>query len=92
MLVVYMGWLQLVGSFKLSVSFAEYRVFYRAILQKRPVILRSLLIVATPYHECLPMHIQSEVRAQQSWGQAQRRHTHSLDLMLSHTHTHTNIV
>jgi len=32
-----------------SLSFAEYRLFYRALLQKRPVILRSLLIVATPY-------------------------------------------
>jgi len=27
----------------------EYRLFYRALLQKRPIILRSLLIVATPY-------------------------------------------
>ena len=27
---------------------AEYRLFYRALLQKRPIILRSLLIVATP--------------------------------------------
>jgi len=30
---------------KLQVSFAEYSLFYRALLQKRPVILRSLLIV-----------------------------------------------
>jgi len=44
-----MGWLQLVGSLKLQVSFAEYRLFYRALLQKRPTVLRSLLIVATPY-------------------------------------------
>jgi len=44
-----MGWLRLVGSLKLSVSFAEYRVFYRALLQKRPIILRSLLVEATPY-------------------------------------------
>ena len=27
----------------------EYRLFYRALLQKRPILLRSLLIVATPY-------------------------------------------
>ena len=27
-----MGWLRLVGSFKLSVSFAEYRLFCRALL------------------------------------------------------------
>jgi len=44
-----MGWLPLVGSIKIYVSFAEYRLFYRALLQKRPLILRSLLIVATPY-------------------------------------------
>ena len=44
-----MGWLRLVGSLKLQVSFAEYRLFYRALLQKRPIILKSLLIVATPY-------------------------------------------
>ena len=33
-----------------DVSFAEYPLFYRALLHKRPVILRSLLIVATPYY------------------------------------------
>ena len=43
-----MGWLRGVGDFKLYVSFAEHRLFYRALLQKRPVILRRLLIVATP--------------------------------------------
>jgi len=43
-----MGWLRLVDSLELQVSFAEYRLFYREILQKRPIILRSLLIVATP--------------------------------------------
>jgi len=42
-----MGRLRLVGSFELSVSFAEYSLFHRALLQKRPIILRSLLIVAT---------------------------------------------
>ena len=30
-----------------KVSFAEYRLFYRALLQKRPIILKSLLIVAS---------------------------------------------
>ena len=44
----YMGWLRLVGSLKLHVSFAEYCLFHRALLQKRPITLRSLLIVATP--------------------------------------------
>ena len=32
-----------------QVSFAEYSLFHRALLQKRPVILRSLLFIATPY-------------------------------------------
>ena len=36
--------------YKLQVSFAEYSLFYRALLQKRPIILRSLLIVATPHN------------------------------------------
>jgi len=31
------------------VSLAEYSLFYRALLQKRAIILRSLLIIATPY-------------------------------------------
>jgi len=43
-----MVWLRLVGSLKLLVSFAEYSLFYRALLQKRPIIFRSLLIIATP--------------------------------------------
>ena len=50
------GWLQLVGSLKLQVSFEEYRFFYRALLQKRRIILRSLLIIATP-HVCAQRHI-----------------------------------
>jgi len=45
-----MGWLRWVGSLKLHVSFAEYRLLYRTLLQKRPIILRSLLLEATPYH------------------------------------------
>jgi len=44
-----MGWLRLVGSLKLQVSFAEYCLFYRSLLQKRPVIWRSLLVAATPH-------------------------------------------
>ena len=37
-----------VGSLKLQVTFVEYSLFYRALLQKRPTVLRSLLIVAIP--------------------------------------------
>jgi len=46
------GCLQLGGSLRLQVSFAEYSLFFMARLQKRPMILRSLLIVATPYLMC----------------------------------------
>ena len=38
----------------IGVSFAEYHLFCRALLQKRPVILRSLLIEATPYMSLAP--------------------------------------
>jgi len=44
-----MGWLWLLGSLRLEVSFVEYSLFYRALLKKRPILLRSLLIVGTPY-------------------------------------------
>ena len=33
-----LGWLRLVESIKLQVSFAEYRLFYKSFLQKRPII------------------------------------------------------
>ena len=44
-----MGWLRSVGSIKLQVSFAKYRLFYRALLQKKPINLLILLTKATPY-------------------------------------------
>jgi len=43
-----MGWLRLVGSLELWVSFVKKPYKRDYILQKRPIILRSLLIVATP--------------------------------------------
>jgi len=43
-----MGWLRLGGSLKLQVSFAKEPYKRDYILPKRPIILRSLLIVATP--------------------------------------------
>jgi len=46
-----MGWLWMVGSIKLHVSFAKEPYKREDILQKRPVILRSLPIVATPYKQ-----------------------------------------
>jgi len=46
-----MGWLWLLGSLKLQVSFAKEPCRRDYILQKRHIISRSLLIVATPYHD-----------------------------------------
>jgi len=44
-----MGWLRLVRSIKLKVSFAKEPYKREYILQKRPLILSILLTVATPY-------------------------------------------
>ena len=44
----HMRWLRFVVSLKGQVAITEHSLFYRAFLQKRPTILRSLLIVATP--------------------------------------------
>jgi len=43
------GRLRLVGSIELQVSFAEYSLFYTALLQKRHITLSILLTKATPY-------------------------------------------
>ena len=45
------GWLRLVGSLKLWVSFSKEPYQRDCILQKRAMILRSLLIVATSYEK-----------------------------------------
>ena len=44
----HMGWLRSVGSIELQVSFTEYSLFYRSLLQKRPTILSLQLNQATP--------------------------------------------
>jgi len=44
-----MGWLRLVGSIKSQVSLAKEPYKRDCILQKKPIILRSLPIVATLY-------------------------------------------
>jgi len=44
-----MGWLRLVGSLKLQASFAKEPYKGEDILQKRPILVRSLLIKATSY-------------------------------------------
>jgi len=56
------GWLRLVGSIKLYVSFAEYSLFYRSLLQKRPIILSILLTEATPYPPKIGLSVTSHTR------------------------------
>jgi len=48
--------LRLVGSLKILASFAKEPCKRDYILQKRPIILRSLLIVATPYAHSHTLH------------------------------------
>jgi len=50
------GWLRLVGSLKLYVSLESVGLFCRALLQQRPIISRSLLVVATPYFTLASVH------------------------------------
>jgi len=44
-----MRWLRLVGSCKLYVSFAEYRLFYRALLQNIDDVTSSVDIMSVDY-------------------------------------------
>ena len=66
-----MGWLQLVGSIKIYISFAKEPFKIDDILQKRPNILSILLTVATPYHKCEVLRFASAriIRAEEEvWG------------------------
>ena len=58
--VAHMGWLRLVGFSKLWVSFAKEPYKKDCILQKRLMILRSLLPVATPYIFISTSHTKRE--------------------------------
>ena len=73
-----MGWLRLVGSLKLQVSFAKEPYKRDDILQKRLIILRSLRVVATPY--------QRDLYSQKHTLQ----HTHCNTHTLQHTYTATH--
>ena len=48
-LCICMWWLRWVGYLKIQVSLQNTGLFCRALLQKRPIFLSILLIVATPY-------------------------------------------
>jgi len=76
------GWLQLVGSISLQVSFAKEPCKRDYILQKGPVILRSLLIVANPYQTHIHYHFLTHTYTITS------SHTHTLPLPHAHIHYH----
>ena len=60
----HMGWLRLVGSLNLQVSFAKKPYKRDIYSSKRRIILRSLLIVATPYtHDYIHEYICTRVCA-----------------------------
>ena len=69
-----MGWLRIVGFLKFKVFFAEYSLFYRALLQKEPIISRNLLRwyklqkiakSARPQHRSLALHTAATGRPKQ---------------------------
>ena len=70
-------------------TFAEYCLFYRALLQKRPIILRSLLIVATPYLSCVCIYACVCVCACACACASTRTHIPRHTLIHTHTLTHT---
>jgi len=85
-----MGWLRLVGSLKLQVSFAKEPFKRDHILQKGPMILRSLLIVATPYHTWshIPQtHTRTCTRTQHAHA---RTCTRTWTRARTHSHLHYN--
>ena len=82
-----MGWLWLVGSLKIQVSFAEYGLFYRALLQKRPMFLGSLRIAATSYLIYYLCIIYYYLIFNRFWDSA-NQHTATHCNTLQHTATH----
>ena len=87
----HMGWLRLVGSIKLQVSFAEYRLFYRSLLQKRPINLSILLTAATPYHDVVTVRSHTHTHTHSTWSHVQSQDesvrsnvTSTSDCMYSH--------
>ena len=78
-------------SISTEVSCAEYRLFYRDLLQKRPMFLGSLLFVATPYliRNC-SKHIDSStvstvtVNPHSIWGSTKRNEFKLLQYTVQH--------
>jgi len=64
--VHYGGWLRSVGWIKFQVSLAEYRLFYRALLQKRPIILIDPTSRSHPISLCRWGSLKSQLPARLS--------------------------
>ena len=64
--LVAVGWPRLVGSLKRLVSFEECRLFYRALLQKRPSMLKPV----SPETQAMNGHIQNY----QEWSRFNRNY------------------
>ena len=78
-----MGWLRLVGCLKIYVSLQNIGLFCRALLQKRPIFLSILLIVATPYVTLVSCELTSHwVHNSLSW-QVTEFTSHWVDTSLS---------
>ena len=91
-----MRWLQAVDSLRIWVSFAEYRLFYRALLQQRPIFLGSLLIVAAPYANLFRLYVMTKSdQARANWffrslslKRPPKENHASTHIYISHTYTH----
>ena len=70
-----------------NISFAEYCLFYRALLQKRPILLSILLTKATPYtNMCIQivgLYTRTHIHAHT------HTHIHTRTRARTHTRTHT---
>jgi len=82
----HLGWLRVVGSLKSWVSFAKEPYKRDYILRKRPMILRSLLLVATPYRDSHSYHIHiSDIQASWLCPSPYTIHLYTV----THTHSHS---
>jgi len=79
-----MGWLRFVGSFKLEFSFAEYSLLDRALLQKKLIILRSLLIVATLPHRWYMGRAETVSFVKMSYVTFMRKPCHTYAWIMAH--------
>ena len=76
------GGLRWVGALKLQVSFAKEPYKRDDILQKRPTILRHILIVSTPFIKWHRCHDNSSLQQNIYFTCSKRARTHTISLSL----------